>query len=81
MMTGMEAKIVSVWLVVECPNCHAPQVVNKYVNKNIVYNLMGKRHLVCDICDGRYFVEIHDKDISLDDITLTKTPEAAGLEA
>ena len=58
----MEANVKMVWLVIECPHCHAPQVVNKYIHKNKIYDPFRKMVKTCQFCDKEYYVHLVDKD-------------------
>ena len=50
----MEAVLHAFWCVVECPNCHKPQVVNKFIHKGEIWNLEAVRPLECDLCGEQY---------------------------
>jgi len=61
----MNARIVGLWLIVECPYCHVPMVVNKYVKDNTVLELLRTRYEVCESCDKSFFIELEDKKMEL----------------
>jgi len=61
----MNAKILGLWLIVECPYCHAPIVVNKYVKDNTVLELLRTRYETCENCDKSFFIELEDKTLEL----------------
>jgi transcription elongation factor Elf1 len=48
------ATVKELWLIVECPHCHRPQVVPKYVGKGQVYDLDKREEQRCGIC-GKMF--------------------------
>jgi hypothetical protein len=60
-----EAKVVGVWLIVECPECHVPSVYKKFVTANKVFNLMAKRHMTCEVCNASYFVTLEEMETEL----------------
>lgn len=53
----MKGEIKEVWLIVECPKCHRPQVKNKFVHDNVVRFMKLKWDMTCDICDESFYVE------------------------
>lgn len=61
----MNAKVRALWLIVECPECHRPQVVHKHVLDNTVVHLLKTRYTTCDNCDKPYFVELKESDFSV----------------
>jgi hypothetical protein len=50
----MDAAVRALWIVVECPNCHKPQVINRWVEKGVVYDFKTVRSYECDLCDNPY---------------------------
>jgi hypothetical protein len=62
----MNAKVKEVWLIVECPHCMRPQIVNKFVKGNAVINLTRPRYMSCTICNKNYFVELCEMETDLD---------------
>jgi len=55
----MKATIKMFWVIVECPHCHHPQVVNKYADlEGRIWNL--DVHIVkkCKDCDEYYDVVV-----------------------
>ncbi len=57
----MEAKLRAVWIIVECPNCHKPQVIRKWVGDGEVYNFESVRPYECDLCEQHYEVHLQVK--------------------
>jgi len=54
-----KARLVDVWLIVECPHCRAPQTINKcVVPGGKIVNLFGGHSYVCYACDQMYYLEI-----------------------
>jgi transcription elongation factor Elf1 len=62
----MNAIVKELWLIVECPKCMRPQVVNKYVKDNAVINLLRPRYVSCSICSTNFFVELEELNTDLD---------------
>jgi transcription elongation factor Elf1 len=62
----MNAKVRELWLIVECPNCQRPQIVNKYVKDNAVIRLLQTRYMTCTMCEKNYFVKLEELDTELD---------------
>jgi hypothetical protein len=62
----MEARVTGIWLIVECPHCLVPQIVNKYVKDNAVIRLLQTRYMECTMCHKNYFVELKELDTDLD---------------
>lgn len=60
------AKVRSLWLVVECTHCNAPNVIHKYVKENTAFELLKKRYEVCEYCDKGFYIEIAEQTQSLD---------------
>ena len=52
-------------MIVECPHCHRPQVVNKYVKDNAAVCLMQTRYVTCDVCDKNFFVKLEEMETEL----------------
>jgi ribosomal protein S27E len=61
----MNAKVIALWMLVECPECHRPQVVHKHVIDNLVVHLLKTRYVNCDNCDNSYFIELKENDFAL----------------
>ena len=61
----MDGKVKGLWLIVECPYCHAPQVMRKHVMDNSVVNLLKKRYETCETCGEGFFVELTERDVDL----------------
>jgi hypothetical protein len=61
----MNAKVKELWLIVECPNCLRPQVMNIFVKDNAAINVHRTRYLQC-LCGTNSFVELEDLDTDLD---------------
>ena len=61
----MNAKVRAIWLLVECPYCHAPQVMRKHVMDNTVSSILKMRYEACDECGEGYFVELTERDVDL----------------
>jgi transcription elongation factor Elf1 len=62
----MNAKVKELWLIVECPDCMRPQVVNKYVKDNAVVRLLQTRYVSCDMCNTNFFVKLEELETDLD---------------
>jgi len=61
-MTNAIANVRELWLVVECPHCHAPQSFKKHILKNKVIALLKTRYMTCEQCGKSSFVEIEKYD-------------------
>jgi transcription elongation factor Elf1 len=59
------AVVKELWMIVECPHCHRPQVVNKYVKDNAAVCLLQTRYVTCDMCDKNYFVKLEEMETEL----------------
>jgi transposase-like protein len=62
----VNAKVRELWLIVECPHCMRPQIVNKFVTDNAVVRLLQTRYVECTVCNKNYFVELKEMDTDLD---------------
>jgi hypothetical protein len=60
-----DAKITGLWFIVECPHCHVPQVVNKWVKDNAAINLLKTRYVNCQMCSEPYFVTLTEMETEL----------------
>jgi transposase-like protein len=58
--TLTSAKIVNLWLIVECPHCGAPNIVRKGVFHNSVIELCKTRFEECENCGKGYFIEVKE---------------------
>ena len=61
----MNGKVTGIWLIVECPHCNSPKVVNKWVKDNSAINLLKTRFVTCASCDGSFFVELTEMETEL----------------
>ena len=61
----MNATILGLWLIVECPYCHAPMTVNKHVIQNSVIELTKTRYETCESCGKSFFIEVKSDIIAL----------------
>ena len=59
----MNARIKGLWLIVECPHCLKPQVIQKYVLDNTVDVIIKPRYFSCEHCDGNCFIELKENDL------------------
>ncbi len=62
----MDAKVLGIWLIVECPHCLRPQTVNKWVKDNAVVRLLQMRYMQCTYCDQNYYVQLKQLETDLD---------------
>ena len=56
------------WLITECPDCHAPNVTNKVVHDGTVIKPLAPKYINCADCDFGYFVEIKELETALDSV-------------
>ena len=56
----MNAKVIMLWLIVECPGCLRPQTLHKHVLSNAIVNLERTRFMTCEYCDEGFFVELKE---------------------
>ena len=57
------AIVKEIWLIVECPHCHRPQIINKYVRYNTQEELeivaeIEVRERYCTICSKPYKLKL-----------------------
>ena len=62
---GLDGKVRAVWLLVECPSCHAPQVLRKHVMDNTVSSIRKQRYEVCEECGKGFFVKLEEMDMDI----------------
>ncbi len=58
----LPARVDGLWLIVECPHCHRPNVVNKYVVQNMLYSLFDVKTYTCRVCGGAYQIKLELKE-------------------
>ena len=58
----MRAKVIAFWIVVECPHCHKPQVINKWTQNGVVYDFESVRSYECDLCENPYEFRLQVKE-------------------
>ena len=61
----MNAKVIMLWLIVECPGCLRPQTLHKHVLDNTIVNLEKTRYMTCEFCDEGFFVELKERDFKV----------------
>lgn len=54
----MDGKVQSIWTIVECPYCHAPNSIIRFSVDNRVYNLSDYKH-DCSECERTFEVKIN----------------------
>ena len=64
-MDEMNGIVKGLWLIVECPGCHKPQVLFKHVMDNKVVNLQKTRYMTCEYCDVGFFIELKESDFEV----------------
>lgn len=65
MGVAMNAKIKGIYLIVECPYCHKPQVLFKLVWDNSVDNILKPRYFECEYCNENCFVELKETKLEV----------------
>ena len=53
----MNAKIKELWLIVECPHCKRPHVMNKFVDNNTT--VIKPIDRICEVCFKHFSVDLH----------------------
>jgi len=59
------AKVIMLWIIVECPGCLRPQAFHKHVLDNTVINLQKSRYMTCEYCDEGFFVEFTEEEFAV----------------
>lgn len=50
-----KASLKGLWLIVECPHCHSPQVVNRWIGAEMgMYGFEAVRPRECEQCEQPY---------------------------
>jgi len=60
----MEAKVKSFWIIWECPNCHRPNVRNKWVDREgRLWNWRERESVICELCDEKSELELKECNV------------------
>lgn len=57
----------ALWMVSECPHCHAPNVTNKPIVNDAVLLPLEPKYIHCENCEQGYFVQIKELEYELRD--------------
>jgi hypothetical protein len=73
----MKASVIAFWVIVECPHCHKPQSVGKWVRDNTVYDFDTAVSHECDLCDNPFEFRLQVEEKLDDPHLVTSSPSPA----
>lgn len=71
----MEARVRAFWIVLECPNCHKPQIINKWVQNGGIIDLGSVRSYECDLCEHPFEYQLQIREIGGDPHLASDSPD------